>query len=272
MSGQNIFECLDYLDDKYIKETQEYLNTNRSRKKIHKSFNKFVAVVAVVSLVIIGGTLNFLNLNLGRNNDERLVVNFENKLNQDTKICMNGEIYQITSLVPIADLPSEYAYVGVIESNVSSNLNPQDNLEANANILGSKVYQAGDMIAINAHGTEEYWIFQKSNDLVYRNYDTGFDIDCGDSEEVTIYWNYNENELKKIYLYVAEKNEQRELSTEEMSNKCLTITQSGHYFLYGIDTDGKTIDLTEYLSMEYKNQTHIDCENDSQQGGPIIGL
>lgn len=273
MSGQNIFECLDYLDDKYIKETQEYLNTNRNRKKTHIPFHKFVAAAAVVSFVAISGAFIFLNLNLGKNSAERLVENFENELNQDTQVCINGEIYQITSLTPIGKLSSEreYIYVGVIESNVSSNLNPQNNLEANADILGSKVYQAGDMIVINAHGTKAYWTFKKSNDLVYRNYDTGFDINCDDSEEVTIYWNYNENELKKIYLYAAEKNEQKELSIEEMSNKCLTITQNGHYYLYGIDTDGKTIDLTEYLSMEYKNRTHIDGENNSEQG-PIIGF
>jgi hypothetical protein len=128
------------------------------------------------------------------------------------------------------------------------------------------------MIAINADGTEEYWMFQKKNDLVYRTYDTGFDIDCSNGEEVTIYWNYSKSELSKVYLYVVQENKQKEISTEEMLNKNITINQSGHYFLYGIDTDGQTIDLTEYLRMEYKNKTPADGENDSQSGEPIIGL
>ena len=60
-----------------------------------------------------------------------------------------------------------------------------------------------------------------------------------------------------------------------MKDKHITITQSGHYFLYGVDEDGKTIDLTQYVSMEYEDSTHIDRENDSNSvdgNEPIIGL
>jgi hypothetical protein len=273
MNGQDIFESLEYLDNKYLRETQTYLQTKQNRKDIHKLIlKKYLATAAVVSLVVIGGIITFVHLSIENSNNKKFVVDFENELEQDTKICLDGKIYQITSLTPVLKLPAGYEYVGVIESNVSSNLIPKDDLEANADIIGSKVYQAGEMIAINADGTEEYWIFQEKNDLVYRTYDTGFDIDCSNGEEVTIYWNYSKSELNKVYLYVAQENKQKEISTEEMLNKNITINQSGHYFLYGIDTDGQTIDLTEYLRMEYKNTTHIDGENDSQSEEPMIGL
>ena len=98
-----------------------------------------------------------------------------------------------------------------------------------------------------------------------KTYDTGFDIDCSDGEEVTVYWDYDKTKLKTIDLYAVEEHQQRELTAEEMETKSITLTQSGHYFLYGMDTDGKIIDLTDYINMEYKGITRID-------GEPVVGL
>ena len=265
MNGEHIFEGLNYLEDQYIIETQEYLKQNKNSRKKHFLFYKIVAAAVIAAVVSVSGTMFFFHWS--KSNDEKMVADFEKEINQDTKICIDEKIYQITSQIPVSDLSSEYKYVGIIQSNVSSNLNPQKNLEANAKIVGSKVYQSDEMIAVQADGTEKYWIFQKEEDLVYRKYNTGFDIDCSDGEEVVVYWNYNTDKLKQIYLYGIQQDQRRELTTEEMENRSITITLSGHYFLYGIDRDGKTIDLTEYLSMEYKDVTHIDSENK-----PIVGL
>jgi len=252
-------------------ETQEYLRINGGKKYSHYSFYKDVTAAAIILLIIICGALYFFQYS--KSNDQKIVADFENEINQETKICMDEAIYQISSVTPISDLSAQYKYVGKIKSTVSSNQNPQENLQANANIAGCKVYQFGESIAVNAVGSKEYWIFRKVNDLVYRKYDTGFDVESSDDEEVEVYWNYDKSELKKIYLYAMREDKVKKLSAEEMKDKHITITQSGHYFLYGVDEDGKTIDLTQYVSMEYKDSTHIDSENDSNNvNEPIIGL
>lgn len=91
----------------------------------------------------------------------------------------------------------------------------------------------------------------ESNDLVYREYNSGFDIDSADGI-ATIEWNLPSDVIiDRIYLYCFNENTSRELTEEEIMDNSVTISESGHYLLYGMDKNGDEVDFTEYLTFIY---------------------
>ena len=76
MNGQDIFESLEYLDDQYIMEVQQYVKAGKVKKRTHYSFYKVVAAAAIVMFIAISGTIFFFNFS--KSGEKKIVANFEN--------------------------------------------------------------------------------------------------------------------------------------------------------------------------------------------------
>ena len=87
-------------------------------------------------------------------------------------IYVNDTLYQVTSNQPdLAGKEIQFVYLGVISSKVSSSQYPQENFQANDDIVGSAVYQLGKDIVVEIDG--QYWSCCAVSDVDYTTNDDG---------------------------------------------------------------------------------------------------
>ena len=87
-------------------------------------------------------------------------------------IYVNDTLYRVTSNQPdLNGKESQFVYLGVISSKVSSSQYPQENFQANDDIVGSAVYQFGKDIVVEIDG--QYWSYCAVLDVDYTTNDDG---------------------------------------------------------------------------------------------------
>jgi hypothetical protein len=157
MNSKKFSEAMGELDNKYVDETINY------KKKVKKpGWIKWGAMVACLCLVVCVLAI------------PRLFEKSNNRTSGDLSpmICVNNTLYRMASNQPdITGKESQLVYLGTILSKVSSSQYPQENFQANDDIVGSVVYQFGEDIVVEIDG--DYWSYCAVLDVDYTTNDDG---------------------------------------------------------------------------------------------------
>lgn len=143
MKAENIINAIGSINDDVIRDAKE------PRKTHHNSWMKWAAMAACLCLVICVFTI------------PHLLDNSNGPISGDLApmVYVNDTLYQITENQPeLADKENEFVYLGKIESKVSAAQKPEENFQANDDIVGAEVYQYGNNIVILIDGT--YWLYE----------------------------------------------------------------------------------------------------------------
>lgn len=271
MIGQDIYESMEYIDNSNLESAQRILCEKNAQ--IVPIKRKRVRVIKGVSAALLALTIPgvlytrfYQEKNRATQVDQSVRSEWkqeseseEENLNDNAAIYFAGKVYRLSSKTPVTKLADGFSYIGEIQNQVEESQQPSHELETNGNLVGDTVYQYKEQLAVQAGDTDMYWLFQLQDDLVYRTYDTGFDVDCQDGEAVTVCWSVEKDDLVRVYLYDCNSNTLREATEEERSNQCMVVTKRGHYVLYGVDGEGNSIDMTSYL--ENESTTYLEGEN-----------
>lgn len=88
--------------------------------------------------------------------------NFSDSSNQSDLVSMiyvSSHLYMICNTDDIDTInSSKWTYIGQISSCVNSSLKPQEELQANDEIVGAKVYNSGEKLLVKYN--EKQWIYQ----------------------------------------------------------------------------------------------------------------
>ena len=165
MNSKKFSEAMSELDSKYVDEA---INYKKKDKKPH--WVKWGAMVACVCFVICAFAI------------PRLFEKPNNSTSGDLSpmIYVSDTLYQVTSNQPdLTGKESQFVYLGVISSKVSSSQYPQENFQANDDIVGSAVYQFGKDIVVEIDG--QYWSYCAVSDVDY----TMLDVDYTTNDDGT---------------------------------------------------------------------------------------
>ena len=87
-------------------------------------------------------------------------------------VYVNDTLYQSTSNQPdLTGKEGQLVYLGAITSKVSSSQYPQENFQANDDIVGSSVYQREEDVVVEING--QYWLYCAVLDVDYTTNDDG---------------------------------------------------------------------------------------------------
>ena len=157
MNSKKFSEAMGELDNKYVDEAINY------KKKAKKpGWIKWGAMAACLCFVVCAFAI------------PRLFEKPNNSTSGDLSpmIYVNDTLYRIASNQPdITGKESQLIYLGTISSKVSSSQHPQENFQANDDIVGSVVYQFGEDIVVEIDG--EYWSYCAVLDVDYSTNDDG---------------------------------------------------------------------------------------------------
>lgn len=136
-----LYNSITNVDNRFIEETR-----TKTRKK--NRWFKWGAVVACVCFVIFAFAI------------PRLYEQPNDSTSGDLSpmIYVNNTLYRITGSQPdLTGKESQFVYLGIISSKVRSSQYPQENFQANDDIVGSAVYQFGEDIVVEIDG--QYWSY-----------------------------------------------------------------------------------------------------------------
>ena len=151
-----LYNSITNVDNRFIEEAQ-----TKMKKKKH-GWLKWGAMVACLCLVVCAFSI------------PRLFEKPNNSTSGDLSpmVYVNNTLYRITSDQPsITGKESQLVYLGTISSKVSSSQYPQENFQANDDIVGSAVYQFGEDIVVEIDG--QYWTYCAVLDVDYTANDDG---------------------------------------------------------------------------------------------------
>ena len=134
MNSKKFSEAMSELDSKYVDEA---INYKKKAQKPH--WVKWGAMAACICFVICAVAI------------PRLFEKPNNSTSGDLSpmIYVNDTLYRVTSNQPdLNGKESQFVYLGVISSKVSSSQYPQENFQANDDIVGSAIYQFGKDIGL----------------------------------------------------------------------------------------------------------------------------
>lgn len=155
MNEKKFSEAMSEVNDRYYEEAAQY-----ERKQKKPAWTKWAAMVACLCLVVIAGIIVPKLANPAP-------VESSTQFTADIApmVYVNDTLYRITGNQPdITGKDSRLVYLGTISSNVSSSQYPQENFQANDDIVGSAVYQFGEDIAVEING--QYWLYENYTDVV----------------------------------------------------------------------------------------------------------
>ena len=143
MNAKKFSDAMSELDTKYVDEALNY------KKKMKKPvWIKWGVMAACLCLIICVATI------------PRLLNGSNSPVSGDLApmVYVNNKLYQYADSQPsLTDKESQFIYLGEIESKVSSSQEPKENLQANDDIVGAKVYQYENDIVILIDG--KYFLY-----------------------------------------------------------------------------------------------------------------
>ena len=146
MRKEDFFEVLGELDDDIVKEAE-----TPARKKTN--WKIWGTMAACVSLIICASAIAQIL--------EKPDVSASGDLSP--MVYVQDTLYQIADSQYLTEKKQKFIYVGTIESKVSSSQYPQENFQANDDIVGSAVYQCGAEILVEING--QYWLYKAAPDV-----------------------------------------------------------------------------------------------------------
>lgn len=165
MNTKTFSEAMSKIDDKYI-EKAIYYHSNRSKNV----WIKWGTMAAGICLVI--GILTCLNIPAKQLPETPTDEMTDSIAVGDIApmIYVNDTLYiQHPLCRSYPEIKDYFIYLGKIESNTSSAHAPSENFQANDAIIGAKVYQCENSIAVLING--RYWIYEKYHNPSEDNWD-----------------------------------------------------------------------------------------------------
>lgn len=156
MKEKRLLKALGQVDADYIEEASPTQQAKRP------GWLKWGAMAACVCLVICAFAI------------PRLFEKPHNSASGDLSpmVYVNDTLYRCTSSQPdLTGKEGQLVYLGAISSKVSSSQYPQEDFQANDDIVGSAVYQFGEDIVIEIDG--QYWSYCAVLDVDYTTNDDG---------------------------------------------------------------------------------------------------
>lgn len=155
MRKEDFFEVLGELDDDIVKGAK----TTRKKRAVWKIWG---AIAACVCLMICASAIPRL---FGQPNDSP-------SGDLSPMVYVNDNLYRSTGRQPdLTVKEGQLVYLGAISSKVRSSQYPQENFQANDDIVGSAVYQCGADIVVESNG--QYWLYSAVLDVDYTVNDDG---------------------------------------------------------------------------------------------------
>lgn len=155
MKKEDFFEVLGELDDNIVKEAKLTM-----KKK--GNWKIWGTIAACVCLMICAAAI------------PRLIENPNDSASGDisSMVYINDTLYRIPSNQPdLTGKESLFVYLGEISSKVSSSQYPQENFQANDDIVGCAVYQYGEDVVVELNG--QYCLYCAVLDVKYTTNDDG---------------------------------------------------------------------------------------------------
>jgi len=144
MSNEKLLYAIGKIDDRLVKEAAP----TKSNKVAKNTIIKLVAVVACFALAL--SIIPLLN-----------IIQQEQSVPADLPpmIFVGSTLYkQSTSQNSYNELIDEFIYIGEIESLTDPLQKPNEDLQANHDIVGSRVYQYEENIVVLING--KYWLYE----------------------------------------------------------------------------------------------------------------
>ena len=158
MNPKKFSEAMGELDNKYVDEAINY------KKKVKKpGWIKWGAMAACLCLIVAAAFAI-----------PRLFEQPNDNTSGDLSpmVYVNDTLYRCTSSQPdLTGKEGQLVYLGAISSKVSSSQYPQEDFQANDDIVGSAVYQFGEDIVVEIDG--QYWSYCAVLDVDYTTNDDG---------------------------------------------------------------------------------------------------
>ncbi len=156
MKKEDFFEVLGELDDDIVKEAKTPM------KKLN--WKIWGTMAACLALVLSVGVFTF---GLWQSND----TPSDSVAYAAPMLCVNNTLYQGLSNQPdITGKEDQLVYLGAVSSTVSSSQCPNEDFQANDDIIGSAVYQLGEDVVIEING--QYQVYAML-DVDYTTNDDG---------------------------------------------------------------------------------------------------
>ena len=275
MTGNDLFDSLEYLDDDLLRETGEQLKTKPGLKKRRiMRYSAAAVLVVLVSGAVAAGALREYHGGHDPQTcaDETMQFAAAEQTTaertpsagdaaaetQAAAVYVDGELYLYSGAKPLETLDASFEYIGAVEREVPGDVVPGENWEASDIATGSEIYQSGQVLAVHLNASDGYQIYCPQNDLVYRDYNngSGLDLMCGYGESVTISWKTDEDSLPDlenllgVFLKNTTTEKQQDITESFRTKSPITVTESGNYILFAISKDGVMIDLSEAVSLE----------------------
>lgn len=143
MRKEDFFEVLGDLDNDIVEEAKTPVKDNINGKVKRSGWIKWETVAACLCLIICAFAIS------------HLLNNSDDPVSGDLApmVCVNDTLYQILGNQPdLTGKESQFVYLGVISSKVSSSQYPKENFQANDEIVGSAVYQYGKDVVVENNG------------------------------------------------------------------------------------------------------------------------
>lgn len=157
MNVKKFSEAKSDLDNKYADEAINY-----KKKTKNPGWIKAGAIAACLFFVVCAFAIS------------HLFAKPDNSTSVDLSpmIYVNDTLYRIAGNQPdITGKESQFVYLGIISSKVSSSQYPKENFQANDDLVGSVVYQFGETIVVEIDG--QYWLYYTVLDVDYTTNDDG---------------------------------------------------------------------------------------------------
>lgn len=157
MNSKKFSEAMGELDNKYVDEAINYKKKNKK-----PSWIKWGAMAACLCLVVCAFAI------------PRLFEHSNDSTSGDLSpmVYVNDTLYRSTNSQPdLTGKEVQLVYLGAISSKVRSSQYPQENFQANDDIVGSAVYQYGEDVVIEING--QYWLYLAVLDVDYTTNDDG---------------------------------------------------------------------------------------------------
>ena len=157
MNTKKFSEAMGEIDSKYVERAINY----QPKQKKHNLL-KWFSMAACMCLLVCAFAIPRLL--------EKPHYNASGDLSP--MIYVNDTLYRIASNQPdITGKENQFVYLGIISSKVSSSQYPQENFQANDDIVGGVVYQFGEDIVVEIDG--QYWSYCAVLDVDYTTNDDG---------------------------------------------------------------------------------------------------
>lgn len=208
MKEKRLLRAMGKVDEKYIEEASPVQYSKRA------GWLKWGVIAACVCLMICAFAI------------PRLFEQPNDSASGDLSpmVYVNDTLYRCTSSQPdLTGKEGQLVYLGAISSKVSSSQYPQEDFQANDDIVGSAVYQFGEDIVVEIDG--QYWSYCAVLDVDYTTNDDGtytcrgntykymFEVSGVDGESQVTYIILSNN-AETSFEEVAYSLRQAEMSTE----------------------------------------------------------